>query len=78
MIKGKFAIIIIIFYYIYIYLLYLFDRPDKKMRAPAWCDRILWYSNGDQVGTVNSVRQLGYRKCDALLSSDHKAVSGVR
>lgn len=79
MIKGKSINIIIFFYFLLLYIYTIFKhRPDKKMRAPAWCDRILWYCNGDQVGTANSVRQLGYRKCDTLLSSDHKAVSAVR
>lgn len=42
-------------------------RPEKKLRAPAWCDRILWKSKG------NEVNQLLYGRAE-LLPSDHKPV----
>lgn len=46
-------------------------RPEKKMRAPAWCDRVLWYASRKA-----DVRQLAYDKAD-LLTSDHKPVLAV-
>ena len=30
-------------------------RPDKKLRAPAWCDRVLWHAKN-----IGHVRQLSY------------------
>lgn len=47
-------------------------RADKKLRAPAWCDRVLWKENS----VVNSVRQLNYRRAE-LNISDHKPVSAL-
>lgn len=44
------------------------ERPDKKRRAPAWCDRVLWRTR--DVGHVTSVR---YARGDLVLS-DHKPV----
>lgn len=44
------------------------ERPDKKRRAPAWCDRVLWRTR--DAGHVTSVR---YSRGD-LLMSDHKPV----
>ena len=32
-------------------------RPDKKFRAPAWCDRILWHAKD-----FAHVKQLSYVK----------------
>mmetsp|Transcript_6080 Transcript_6080/g.9507 ORF Transcript_6080/g.9507 Transcript_6080/m.9507 type:complete len:834 (+) Transcript_6080:210-2711(+) len=44
-------------------------RPEKKVRAPAYCDRILWReANG------GGVRILRYMSCSSLNSSDHKPV----
>ncbi|CAM9717188.1 unnamed protein product [Ectocarpus sp. 4 AP-2014] len=62
-------------------------RNDKKFRAPAWCDRILfWTSGGDngtdstvskdvKTATAGSVRQHAYRRSETPLTSDHKPVS---
>ncbi|CAM9572248.1 unnamed protein product, partial [Ectocarpus fasciculatus] len=62
-------------------------RNDKKFRAPAWCDRILfWTSCGDngtgstvpkdvKTATAGSVRQHAYRRSETPLTSDHKPVS---
>jgi inositol polyphosphate 5-phosphatase INPP5B/F len=45
------------------------QRPDKKLRAPAWCDRILW-SAVDH----SHVEQITYNRSEAPNCSDHKAV----
>jgi len=47
-------------------------RPDKKFRAPAWCDRILWHAR-DWAG----VKQRSYEATMTLEISDHKPVSSV-
>lgn len=44
-------------------------RPEKKIRAPAWCDRVLWRSLNPR-----AVRQINYRNAQ-LHPSDHKPVS---
>ena len=43
-------------------------RPDKKMRCPAWCDRVLWKRNGS-VPLRN-----GLYECIQLTGSDHLPV----
>jgi inositol polyphosphate 5-phosphatase INPP5B/F len=45
------------------------QRPDKKLRAPAWCDRILWKSQ-----EFSHVQQLTYARAESPNVSDHKAV----
>ena len=46
-------------------------RPEKKVRAPAWTDRILWrVPPGDE----NQARCVVYDKVDAMRASDHKPV----
>jgi len=45
------------------------QRPDKKIRAPAWCDRILWLSQEPA-----HVKQLTYNRSETPNISDHKAV----
>jgi len=45
------------------------QRPDKKLRAPAWCDRILWMAQEPE-----HVRQLTYGRSERPNVSDHKAV----
>ncbi|KAJ1426763.1 Endonuclease/exonuclease/phosphatase [Ochromonadaceae sp. CCMP2298] len=45
-------------------------RPDKKVRAPAWCDRVLWRAED------TLVRQINYRRAP-LNPSDHKPVSSL-
>lgn len=43
-------------------------KSGEKKRAPAWCDRILWYGKG--------LKQLSYRRQESTLS-DHKPVTAV-
>jgi phosphatidylinositol-bisphosphatase len=45
------------------------QRPDKKLRAPAWCDRILWVAH-----EASHVQQLTYNRSEAPNVSDHKPV----
>uniref|UniRef100_A0A7R9VEQ0 Rho-GAP domain-containing protein n=1 Tax=Pseudictyota dubia TaxID=2749911 RepID=A0A7R9VEQ0_9STRA len=47
------------------------QRPDKKLRAPAWCDRILWLAQ-----EPSHVTQLSYKRSE-LNISDHKPVMGT-
>jgi len=47
-------------------------RPDKKLRAPGWCDRILWHAKDWAL-----VKQLSYEACAALEMSDHKPVASL-
>lgn len=44
-------------------------RPEKKIRPPAWCDRVLWRSV-----VAESCRLHSYRRSE-LTPSDHKPVS---
>ena len=44
-------------------------RPEKKLRAPAWCDRILWMALEPA-----HVQQLTYNRSERPNISDHKAV----
>ena len=47
----------------------LYDqRPDKKVRAPAWCDRVLWKAKES-----SHVTQISYSRSE-LNISDHKPV----
>lgn len=45
------------------------QRPDKKLRAPAWCDRILWLAQ-----VPEHVQQLTYGRSERPNVSDHKPV----
>jgi inositol polyphosphate 5-phosphatase INPP5B/F len=45
------------------------QRPDKKLRAPAWCDRILWCAQDPE-----HVQQMTYGRSERPNISDHKAV----
>ncbi len=47
------------------------ERPDKKIRAPAWCDRVLWRSLD-----ASHVKLLSYHRAE-LNVSDHKPVAAV-
>ncbi|VEU36733.1 unnamed protein product [Pseudo-nitzschia multistriata] len=46
------------------------QRPEKKLRAPAWCDRILWMSPDDP----QHIQQLTYNRSETPNCSDHKPV----
>lgn len=48
------------------------QRPEKKLRAPAWCDRVL-YKVAPGV-TEKHWRQLFYGSVASLVTSDHKPV----
>lgn len=43
------------------------QRPDKKLRAPAWCDRILWMAQ-----ETDHVQQITYGRSETPNVSDHK------
>jgi inositol polyphosphate 5-phosphatase INPP5B/F len=45
-------------------------RPEKKIRAPAWCDRILWRTADD----ASQVHLFSYNRSEKPNCSDHKAV----
>lgn len=45
------------------------QRPDKKLRAPAWCDRILWAAQ-----EPSHVEQITYGRSETPNLSDHKPV----
>ena len=45
------------------------QRPEKKLRAPAWCDRILWLAQEPA-----HVQQLTYKRSEKPNYSDHKPV----
>ena len=45
------------------------QRPEKKLRAPAWCDRILWMAQEPP-----HVQQLTYGRSERPNVSDHKPV----
>jgi inositol polyphosphate 5-phosphatase INPP5B/F len=61
------------------------DRPDKKMRAPAWCDRVLWScraGNESEIVGSNGVRTKlvklqKYQREDSIKISDHKPVFAI-
>ncbi|CAM9504238.1 unnamed protein product [Laminaria digitata] len=44
------------------------ERPEKKRRAPAWCDRVLWRTRDE-----DHVASVLYSRADLVLS-DHKPV----
>lgn len=49
-------------------------RPDKKLRAPAWCDRILYRCKNEMY--LESLKLLAYNRVNLMLS-DHKPVCGI-
>ena len=48
------------------------QRPEKKLRAPAWCDRVLWKARD-----FSRVELRRYSVCSDLVISDHKPVSAL-
>lgn len=60
------------------------DRKEKKMRMPAWCDRILWRVSGGNDSTTPDTEKplpilslLDYDRVDSIKVSDHKPVTAV-
>ena len=51
------------------------QRPDKKKRCPAWCDRVLYRVNPRALH--EEIKLLQYRRIDELYISDHKPVSAL-
>ncbi len=49
------------------------QRPEKKRRSPAWCDRILWHS----VKANAVAKQYFYTSYPSYLISDHKPVGSL-
>ncbi|ETM99496.1 hypothetical protein PPTG_18747 [Phytophthora nicotianae INRA-310] len=47
-------------------------RPEKKLRAPAWCDRVLWRAKNP-----TDVKLRSYSSVPALDLSDHKPVNAL-
>ncbi|VDN17055.1 unnamed protein product [Gongylonema pulchrum] len=45
---------------------------SEKCRAPAWCDRILWWNRDGM-----NVRQLAYESVESVMFSDHKPVRAI-
>ena len=45
------------------------QRPEKKLRAPAWCDRVLWLAQ-----EPTQVQQLTYKRSETPNISDHEPV----
>ena len=59
-------------------------RPEKKMRCPAWCDRVLWRVAPREPAPASgapdaceAVAQSYYGRVEELLISDHKPVLSV-
>ena len=53
------------------------QRPDKKVRAPAWCDRILWQITDQDELAQMAVQQTSYSCVRGMLVSDHKPVKAT-
>lgn len=51
-------------------------RPEKKLRPPAWCDRILWRTSPG-VTSPRHWRQLFYGSVESIKASDHKPVHAL-
>ncbi|ETO28837.1 RhoGAP domain-containing protein [Reticulomyxa filosa] len=49
-------------------------RPDKKVRMPAWCDRVLWRRGKRPTGDIGDVKCLKYDAVQDLTMSDHRPV----
>jgi hypothetical protein len=59
------------------------NREDKKLRVPAWCDRILWSCRAgndktvDDSSSIKLVELEQYNRSGGIKISDHKPVLGV-
>lgn len=51
------------------------QRPEKKLRAPAWCDRVLWRTAS--AVDAKHWRLLYYGSIDSIVTSDHKPVHAL-
>jgi len=50
------------------------QRPDKKLRMPAWCDRVLWSKGDKTTCNLEDVKLLEYGMSTKQTMSDHKPV----
>eukprot|EP00484_Ammonia_sp_Unknown_P015828 CAMPEP_0197075902 /NCGR_PEP_ID=MMETSP1384-20130603/211844_1 /TAXON_ID=29189 /ORGANISM="Ammonia sp." /LENGTH=710 /DNA_ID=CAMNT_0042514751 /DNA_START=22 /DNA_END=2151 /DNA_ORIENTATION=+ len=50
------------------------QRPDKKKRFPAWCDRILWRTGSKKTTEIGDIRCARYSTSMDQKMSDHKPV----
>jgi len=50
------------------------QRPDKKLRMPAWCDRILWSKGDKTTCKADDVKLIEYGMSTKQTMSDHKPV----
>ena len=50
------------------------ERTEKKVRAPSWCDRVLYYIRERDPEKPCCIKVSEYDSVPSLVSSDHKRV----
>ena len=50
------------------------ERTEKKVRAPSWCDRVLYYIRERDPEKTCCIKVSEYDSVPSLVSSDHKPV----